>query len=733
MIRSSVEAVKDKLGWETPIQYLKGVGPQRSAFFRRLEIKTLRDLVYHLPRRHEDRRVFSPIAQLVPGQKATAYGRVAGASLFRARTGTLILQVVVRDATGAVTGLWFNQPYMKKWFPIGQEIILYGMLDQIGRKLQMAAPEFELIRRPEEETAGAVPSGAASPPKSLHMGRVVPIYPATSGLHQRELRTAVATALKGLLPAMQDPLPVEIRDRHSLLDLPTALKRAHFPPAPEAIEPAQARLAFDELFCFQLGLGIRRRTHQQKQGIAHQVGGDLVERWRSQLPFQLTPGQEKAIEEIARDMAAPRSMLRLVQGEVGSGKTVVAAYGMVVAVQSGFQAAVLAPTEVLARQHALSLSRLLSGVEIEVRLLTSSLKEQDRIGLGRELEQGTAQVLVGTHAVLEPWVRFKRLGFVVIDEQQKFGVDQRNTLAAKGENPDILILTATPIPRTLALTLYGELEISTITERPAGRQPVRTVWMDSTRREEAYAFVKKELDAGRQAYVVCPRIGKEDSESNGGGGKNTAPLRTELFVTPSAQISAATQVFQEYQQMFAGYKVALLHGRMTPPEQKAIFAAFKQGEIQLLVATQVIEVGVDVANATVMIIEGADRFGLSQLHQLRGRVGRGQHESTCILLADPTSPAGAERLQTVVEVGDAFKIAEEDLRLRGPGELLGKRQAGVPDLKCLQWAAQGPWLELARSEAETLLNQDPAMAAPELTLLRKEAAWRFPELAGPCA
>jgi len=729
MIRSSTQAVKDKLSWDTPIQYLKGVGPQRSAFFRRLEIKTLRDLVYHLPRRHEDRRVFLPIAQLVPGQKATAYGRVAGASLFRARTGTLILQVVVKDATGTIVGLWFNQPYMKKWFPIGQEIILYGMLDQIGRKMQMAAPEFELIRRAEEEQT---PSASASPPKSLHMGRVVPIYPATSGLHQRELRTAIATALKGLLPTMQDPLPSEIRERHALLDLPTALKRVHFPPVPEAVEPAQARLAFDELFCFQLGLGIRRRTHRQKQGIAHHVGGDLVDRWRGQLPFQLTPGQEKTIEEISRDMAAPRPMLRLVQGEVGSGKTVVAAYGIVVAVQSGFQAVVLAPTEVLARQHALTLSRLLAPVDLEVRLLTSSLREQDRQGLGRELEQGAVQVLVGTHAVLEPWVRFKRLGFVVIDEQQKFGVDQRNTLAAKGDNPDILILTATPIPRTLALTLYGELEISTITERPAGRQPVRTVWMDSTRREEAYAFVKKELDAGRQAYVVCPRIGKEDSNSDDNG-KSSEPFRTELFMTASSQIASAMQIFQEYQQMFSGYKVALLHGRMTSPEQKAIFAAFKQGDIQLLVATQVIEVGVDVSNATVMVIEGADRFGLSQLHQLRGRVGRGTHESTCILLADPKNPTSAERLQTVVEVADAFKIAEEDLRLRGPGELLGKRQAGVPDLKCLQWAAQGPWLELARSEAEALLDQDPTMAAPELALLRKEAAWRFPELAGPCA
>lgn len=684
-------------------------------------MNTIKDLIYHFPRRHEDRRVFLPIAQLVSGEKQTACGVVSSVSMFRARTGTLLLQVVVRDATGALTALWFNQPYMRRWFPVGQKLILYGMVERVGKKIQMAGAEFEVI---PQEAAAEGGAGRQKPPPSLHMGRIVPIYPATSGLHQRELRTAVALAFKAVFPVIQDPVPADIRQRHSLVDLAKALKGIHFPALPEAIRTAQERLTFDELLCFQMALGVRRRNLQQRPGISHQLAGDLVERWKKELPFQLTQGQQKAIEEIGRDMAAPTPMLRLVQGEVGSGKTAVAAYAAVVAVQSGFQAAFLAPTEVLARQHAITLSQLLSPADIQVRLLTSSVDEKDKAGLRKELQEGAVQLLIGTHALLEPDILFHRLGLVVIDEQQKFGVDQRNILAAKGKNPDLLILTATPIPRTLALTLYGEMEISTIAERPAGRQPVSTLWLDSTRRQEAYDFVKKELDAGRQAYVVCPRIGKGEDPG--------APPETLFPGAPQSEVANVTEMFREYQQIFSGYRIGLLHGRMTPDEQKGIFAAFKQKDIQVLVATQVIEVGVDVPNATVMVIEGADRFGLSQLHQLRGRVGRGKHESVCLLMADPKTPVGVERLQTVVENSDAFKIAEEDMRLRGPGELLGKRQAGVPDLKCLQWASQGPWLEITRSEAEGILSRDPFLREPEAALLKKEMVQRFPQLAIPC-
>ena len=721
----SVKAPSAALSLETPIQVLKGVGPTRGSLFQRLGIATLRDLVYHFPRRHEDRRSFLSVAQLVPGQKCTARGTITTVSLFRAKTGTVILQISVRDATGLVTALWFNQPYMRKWFSIGSEIILYGTVDTLGRRFQMSVPEFELI--PKEETkvpgTGTVPGTFVY--KSLHMGRVVPVYPATSGLHQRELRTAIAMALKSLLPVLGDSLPEEMRQRHHLLDFRTALTHIHFPPVLEAVAAAQERLAFDELLCFQLALAVRRRHLKAQPGIAHETQGDLVERWRKSLPFRLTKGQEQAAREIAEEMAAPRPMIRLLQGEVGSGKTVVAAYAIVVAVQSGCQAVVMAPTEVLARQHALTLSQMLAPVDLSVGLLTSSLDEESRRRLAQEMERGSLPVLVGTHALLEPWVRFKKLGLAVIDEQQKFGVNQRDRLVAKGENPDLLILTATPIPRTLALTLYGEMEISTLSEKPAGRQPVRTVWLDSSRREEVFVFVRKELDAGRQAYVVCPRIGE--------GSEELQVKRQDLFFSSSGAPVNATQLFEEYRRAFPGCRLALLHWRMGAEEQKRIFSGFKQKEIQLLVATQVIEVGIDVPNATVMVIEGAERFGLSQLHQLRGRVGRGTHESTCILIADPKNPESAERMRTLVETGDAFKIAEKDLQLRGPGELLGKKQSGVPDLRCLEWAGQGPWLEAARKEAEDLLAADPDLSGPSAVLLKKEMSQRFQKLTGPCA
>jgi len=718
MIRAGSPSVKGKLPpvltLETPVQSLKGVGPRRSALYQRLGIATLRDLLYHLPKRHEDRRTFLPIAQLEPGQKGTVRGQITSTSLFRAKTGTLILQVVVKDDSGPLTALWFNQPYMRRWFPAGAEIILYGTAERIGKKVQMAVPEFEFIPK---EAAGKVH-------KSLHMGRVVPIYPATSGLHQRELREAVAAALKALWAGAltADPLPPEIRGRHRLVDFRTGITQVHFPPAPEAVAPAQERVTFEELFCFQLALGWRRSRLKERAGIAHAVEGDWVERWKEALPFKLTAGQQKAMEEIAADMAAPRPMHRLLQGEVGSGKTVVAAFAVVVAAQSGSQAVILAPTEVLARQHALTLSQILAPADISVGLLTSSLEEPARRRLAEELAQGTLQVLVGTHAVLEPWVKFARLGLAVIDEQQKFGVEQRKALAAKGENPDLLILTATPIPRTLALTLYGEMEISTIQEKPVGRQPVRTLWMDSTRREEVFAFVRAELDAGRQAYVVCPRIGDQPGRG----------LKKDLFAEGTAAAQSVLKLFEEYQQIFSGYRVGLLHGRVKPEEQRKVFAAFKRKEIQVLVATQVIEVGVDVSNATVMVVEGAERFGLAQLHQLRGRVGRGQHEGTCILVCDPNESSSA-RIQTMVETADGFRIAEEDMRLRGPGELLGKRQAGLPDLKCLQWATQGPWLETARKEADELLARDPHLADPGLAALRREVFLRFPQLTGQSA
>jgi len=714
---------------ETPIQYLKGVGPARSNLFRRLEIRTVRDLLEHYPKRHEDRRNFRPIGKLQPGEKAVVWGRVTGSSIFRAKTGTVIFRLDVRDASGGLTALWFNQPYMRRWFTAGQELILFGTAEPVGRKLQMIVPDFEFVPKAQRAAGG---SGAH--PKSLHMGRMVPIYPATSGLHQRELRSAVAAALKLFWNKLPDPLPEPVRRRHDLLDYGKALTYVHFPPDPQTGQRARERLTFDELLTFQMALALRRRLLAARPGRSHRTDGDLVERWKEALPFALTKGQERAITEIAKDMAAATPMRRLIQGEVGSGKTVVAAYGMVVAAQSGTQSVLLAPTEVLARQHALTLSRILSPVDLSVGLLTGSQEPAARQRVIAEAASGTLSVLVGTHALLEAAVCFSKLGLVIVDEQQKFGVDQRGRLTAKGEHPDLLILTATPIPRTLALTLYGEMAVSTIAEKPAGRSPVRTLWLDSTRREEAYAFVRKELEAGRQGFVVCPRIGKADPQapkprpvSSGVPG-----LKEDLFQTPysgpKGSWATAADMFEEYKQTFSGFRVGLLHGQMSPAEQKEIFKAFKEKQIHLLVATQVIEVGVDVPDATVMVIEGADRFGLSQLHQLRGRVGRGTAESTCILMADPQNPEAVQRLETLVGTHDAFKIAEEDLRLRGPGELLGARQAGLPDLKTLSFAIGGPWLEITREEAERTLTADPMLADPAIQPIKHAMAVRFPKL-----
>ncbi len=682
---------------EMPAQFMKGVGPKKSEVLKRLGIATVADLLYHFPRRYEDRSRLTPIAQLQAGQLQTVQGVVMGSGVFRSKRGTLLFQLAVKDATGVLYGLWFNQPYMRTWFKVGEGIILYGRVERAGRKLQMYVPEFEVITPEDSDT--------------IHTGRIVPIYPATSGLHQRAIRSLLKHAVDQYAERMPDPLPATVRERYDFVPMASALRGIHFPETEAAREQAEVRLGFDDLFLFQLAMAHRRQRFKTTPGIPHHRDGALVPALAAQLPFTLTGDQRRAIDEILTDMASPRPMHRLLHGDVGSGKTVVAAHAITCCVQGGYQAAIMAPTEILAEQHAATLRALLEPIGITVGLLTGSVPEEERPRLLAGIQQGTVQLAIGTHALLQQSVTFRRLGLIVIDEQHKFGVEQRATLRAKGASPDVLVMTATPIPRTLALTLYGDLDVSAIRELPPGRRPITTVHVPTARRQEAYAFLAQAMAAGRQAYAVCPRIGPAAPRAAG---------QFDFFEPAAEDVKAATKVFEHFRdRVFPGYRVGLLHGRLPEEEKDRIMREFKAGHLQLLVSTQVIEVGIDVPNATVMLIEQADRFGLAQLHQLRGRVGRGAHESHCWLVADPATPEGQARVEALLATQDGFQIAEADLKLRGPGEVLGKRQSGVPEIRLGALLMAPQWLERARQDAFALLAQDPLLSRPEHLTLRQ--------------
>lgn len=681
--------------FEVPAQFMKGVGPRRADVLKRLGIRTVADLLYHVPRRYEDRSRFVPIAQLTPEHSATVQGQVAGSSLFRSKRGSVIFQLVVKDPSGTLVALWFNQPYMRTWFQVGDRLILYGRAELVGRKRQMYVPEFELITDDDQDT--------------IHTGRIVPIYPATSGLHQRAIRSVIKQAVDQFAGQVPDPLPPTLRQRYELLPLPLALRGIHFPASEPQRRRAEERLGFDDLFLFQLAMAQRRQRRQETDGIAHQVRGPLVEALKGQLPFTLTAAQQRAIQEIFADLAAPHLMHRLLHGDVGSGKTVVAAFAVAASAQGGYQSAIMAPTEILAEQHHGTLHALLAPLGLTVALLTGSTPPEERARRLAEIRTGDVHLVIGTHALLQESVTFHRLGLIVIDEQHKFGVEQRAALRAKGAHPDVLVMTATPIPRTLALTVYGDLEVSAITELPPGRPPVKTGWVKAARRPETYAWLARVLDQGRQCYVVCPRIG--------GTGPRRGPVPpADLFAPapdPTDDLKAATKVYEYFRgRVFPGYRVGLLHGRLSDDAKDQVMREFKHGRIQILVSTQVIEVGIDVPNATVMIVEQADRFGLAQLHQLRGRVGRGGYESHCLLIADPATPEGHARIQALLATHDGFKIAEQDLALRGPGEVLGRRQSGAPELRLAALLLDPIWLDRARQEATTLVARDPRLAQP---------------------
>jgi ATP-dependent DNA helicase RecG len=677
---------------ETEVQYVKGVGTKLAQVLSKLSIYTLGDLLFHLPRRYEDRRQFRKIAHARPGDAVTVSGKLVTVDNVKVRNLTLT-KAYLDDGSGVLELVWYNQPYMKDTLNKlrNSQIVAYGIIKESPYGLQMETPEWEDL-----------PDGA-DPDSLLSVNRIVPIYPLTEGIRQKRMRQIIWNAVQyaHLAPEI---LPRSVRERLGLMPIQQAIAQIHFPDSEQAIDPARQRLVFEEFFLMQLGVGMQRQRTRQERGIAMRIDADrLNEMLHRLVPFDLTNAQKRVIREIWSDMAQPHPMNRLLQGDVGSGKTIVAAAAILAAVDNQYQAAIMAPTEILAEQHYINLHRLFQPLGISVELLVGRLSNKQRQQARERIATGRGMVAIGTHALIQEGVEFARLGLAIIDEQHRFGVLQRAALRDKGVMPHVLVMTATPIPRTLTLTLYGELDVSIIDELPPGRKPVRTHWKTPEERLKVYEGVRKLIQEGRQAYVICPLIDESDK----------------------LQVRAAEQMAEHLQKdVFPDLRVGLLHGRMKPAEKEAVMDAFRAGELDILVSTTVIEVGVDVPNAAAIVIEDADRFGLAQLHQLRGRVGRSEHQSYCVLIANPKSDDGQRRMDIMTRTNNGFLIAEEDLRIRGPGEIYGTRQSGMPSFRVADLVKDMRLLEVARQEAFHLLERDPDLSRPEHAALR-EAVERF--------
>ncbi len=672
-------------GLDTPIQYLKGVGPVRAKLLAKLGVNNIRDLFYLVPRRYVKRKY---IGNLRYGDEVYVWGRVVYQETKFSRKGEIV-SLVIDDGTGLLECGFFNSPFLKDKFKDGDEIGLIGKTTFFARKLQFINPEIDTDR------------GLASLP-------IIPVYPLTSGLRQRYIRKITRLGFERYIGDIRETLPHDIISSNNLYPLPTALRCLHFPKSVEEAKRARERLGFEELLLFEIIMQ-KRRLEKKKKGIRFKGGCGYARTLLSYLGFDFTKAQRKVLWEIFSDMESPYQMHRLLQGDVGSGKTIVATICMLKAVESGHQAALMAPTEVLAEQHYFVLSHLLSNLKSDAvmpYLLTGSTPAKEREEIFEKIRNGEAGIVIGTHALIEEGVEFKSLGLCVIDEQHRFGVMQRLALKEKGEYPDLLVMTATPIPRSLSLTLYGDLDVSVLDELPAGRKPVITRWVRGAgRRTNVYEFTRKKIDSGRQTYIVYPLI--EESEK--------------------LDLEAAKEGYEKLKGgVFKRYKVGLLHGRMRGRDKDEIMRAFRDGEIQILITTTVIEVGVDVPNATVMVIEHAERFGLAQLHQLRGRIGRGRKQSYCILLTPQRMGEEAEKRLSVIEnENDGFKIAEKDLKIRGPGEFFGTRQSGIPELSSPDLIMDTKLLVRARDEAVRLLEYDPYLQKPENDIIRRSILTRY--------
>lgn len=702
--------------WEQPIRFVKGVGPKRTALLQRFRIETVEDALWTLPWRYEDRSVMTPIGELVPGAQASICGRIIRSEAKKARSRRLsILDIVVEDVTGRLQAVFFNQPFLEQLFTVGTSVMLTGRVvagAQGWVAMKMEVAQYEVL--------------GAETEARLHVGRIVPVYHETKGWTSRQMRVLMRSLLDAHLTEAQELLPISLRARYRLPPIQQAIQDVHFPPAgtdggllDRGLTPAHRRLAFEELFVLQLALASRQRVMKEEaKQVLFNPKTPLLAKLGRALPFRLTEAQERVNREILSDMTSRKPMNRLVQGDVGSGKTIVAVQAMVLACGSGYQAALMAPTEILAEQHYRTMKGFLEPLGLSVVLVSGGGRAAARKAVRELVASGAAQVVIGTHAVIQQGVAFAKLGLVVVDEQHRFGVLQRKTLIEKGYKPDVLVLTATPIPRTLAMTVYGDLDVSVIDQMPPGRKPVRTFLLSDSQKGRAYQILRDELRSGRQAYVVYPLV--EESE------------KTDL----QAAMQGAEQLQAEE---LAEFRVGLLHGKMKSDEKERVMAAYKKGEIQVLVATTVVEVGVDVPNATVMMIEHAERFGLAQLHQLRGRVGRSAHQSYCLLMASggvlfrskkpkeagEAPSAARERLDALVRSTDGFVIAEEDLRIRGPGEFFGFRQWGMPEFRAASLVRDVDLLQQARQEAFALLKQDPQLTLPVHRALRDAMVRRW--------
>ena len=665
----------------TALQFLKGVGPRKAADLKRAGLVTVEDLLYRLPFRYEDRSRMQPIGSLRAGQKAAVLGEIKSANLaVTRRRGFRIFHAVLGDTSGAIRCTWMNQAFLADILTPHLTVVVFGDVKLDSTGLHFMNPEYEIVSG----------DGAGEPLGGVHTGRIVPFYEKTGSVTPNMQRRLVRQALDQLPQEIPDPLPADLRQRAGLAPRRLALEAAHFPSNDDSIDtlnafrtPAQRRLIFEEFFLYQLGHAWRRQAGSEElKPFVPKVDDRIRASAAAVLPFKLTPGQKTALKEIVDDMLRPQPMHRLLQGDVGAGKTIVALLAAIVAMENGLQVAFMAPTEILAAQHYSNIARLLASSRFRVDMLTGSTPGLQKHTLLSHLERGSTHLVVGTHALVQEKIKFNKLGLVVIDEQHRFGVVQRASLRAKGLRPDVLLMTATPIPRTLALTDYSELDVSKIPDLPPGRKPVRTWVKPESRRDEIYQLIREQLDAGRQAYVIYPLI--EESEK--------------------IDLKSATEMADHLQaEVFPAYRVALLHGRMKDDVKERVMHAFATGQIHILVSTTVVEVGVDVPNASIMVVEHAERFGLSQLHQLRGRVGRGQWESHCILLYQaPWTDDARERLKAMADTTDGFVIAERDLELRGPGDFFGTRQSGLPKLRTGDLVRDRDLMEEAHREARRL-------------------------------